>query len=170
MNIRLCKMTKDLCRRYYSAFEYDPVIFIDLSRFGKYIYSLERSDAYWQRQRDLGRIHFAIMLGDDPIGELLLKSIDPVKYCCTLSVHMQNDSVKNKGYGTTAEILAIEYAYNELRMETIFADALKKNTRSRHVLTKVGFKEINEDDTFVYYRHDKADRIPQRCQLQTDER
>lgn len=41
-----------------------------------------------------------IMLGDKAIGELQLKCIDHDKKECTLSIHMQNDAVKGKGYGT----------------------------------------------------------------------
>ena len=32
------------------------------------------------------------------------------------------------------------------------ADAALKNTRSQHVLEKVGFQYTHEDDTFKYYR------------------
>lgn len=155
MNIRLCNMTKALNRRYFSKFENDPDIFMDVNRFHVYIYNEETADAYWQRHRNLSRIHLAIMLNEDPIGEIILKNIDQSQKCCTLGIHMQNDSVKNKGYGTTAEILALEYAFNELGMETVLADALKTNTRSQHVLEKVGFREIGQDAEFYYYRCDK---------------
>ncbi len=38
--------------------------------------------------------------------EIQLKQIDFDKKECTLSIHMQNDSYKGKGYGNTAEKLA----------------------------------------------------------------
>jgi len=31
------------------------------------------------------------------------------------------------------------------------ADAVQKNKRSQHVLEKVGFQFVNEDDMFKYY-------------------
>lgn len=156
MNIRLCKMTKTLARQYFRKFEMDPDLFADPEKFKPYVYSDENSDARVDRYMQLGRIYWAIMLDDDPIGELVLKDIDPVQMHCTMGISMRSDDFKNKGYGTTAEILALKYAFNKLGMETVFADALKKNKRSQHVLKKVGFVEMRSDDTFIYYRCDKT--------------
>lgn len=95
---------------------------------------------------------FAIMLEDKPIGELQLKRIDQEKAECTLSIHLQNDAVKGKGYGTQAVRLAVKYAFDELGMASVNADAVLKNTRSQHVLEKVGFHFTGEDEMFKYYR------------------
>ena len=62
---------------------------------------------------------FAVMLSDRPIGELQLKQIDRNKNECTLSIHMQNDQVKDKGYGTLAERMAVGYAFEKLGMEAM---------------------------------------------------
>jgi RimJ/RimL family protein N-acetyltransferase len=43
---------------------------------------------------------------------------------------MKNDSAKNKGYGTKAEQLALKYAFEELQLESVNAEALIRNTRS----------------------------------------
>lgn len=83
------------------------------------------------------------MIANKPIGEVQLKQIDYGKKECTLSIHMQNDAVKGKGYGTKAEQLAIEYAFKELGMNAVNADSVKKNARSQHVMEKVGFKLVN---------------------------
>lgn len=96
------------------------------------------------------------MLDQEPIGEIVLKNIDMEAKHCTLGIHMKNDSFKNQGYGTCAEILALQYAFQELGMVTVFADAVLKNARSQHVLKKVGFMETHRDDTFHYYRCDSA--------------
>ena len=37
-------------------------------------------------------------------------------------------------------------------MMTVNADTLIKNTRSQHVLEKVGFKKIKKNNHFIYYR------------------
>ena len=65
---------------------------------------------------------------------------------------MQNDSVKGHGYGTLAEKLALKYAFEVLGMNAVNADTIIKNTRSGHVLEKVGFRFIEEKDGFRYYR------------------
>lgn len=156
MNIRLCTMTQELCREYYRKFSYDPDIFMDMSRFGTYVYSAEHADAHWKRQKERKRVHLAIMLDDSIVGELVLKHIDRDAKSCTLGIHLVNDSVKNKGYGTEAERLALRYAFCDLGMETVLADAILKNTRSQHVLSKVGFIEIGQDEEFRYYQCEKA--------------
>ena len=72
-----------------------------------------------------------------------------------LSIHLQNDRVKNLGYGTRAERLAVEYAFDRLGLKAVLADALIGNTRSQHVLEKAGFDRIGEDAGFRYYRIDR---------------
>ena len=94
----------------------------------------------------------AVMCDGKPVGQIDLKHIDPVKKECELSIHMRNDSVKGKGYGTRAEQLALKYAFDVLEMEAVNADAVLKNTRSQHVLEKVGFRYVGEDETCKYYR------------------
>ena len=80
------------------------------------------------------------------------KAIDRNKRECTLSIHLQNDSVKGRGYGTQAERLAVRYAFEQLGMQAVNADAVISNTRSQHVLEKVGFQLVREDGAFRYYR------------------
>lgn len=131
----------------------DADIFMDMSRCSDYIYNPEKADAYYNRLRATkDRVDFLIMLGEKPIGEIALKHIDETKKQCELSIHLQNDTVKNKGYGTQAERMIMEYAFKALGMKTVNADSVLKNKRSQHTLEKVGFQEIGRDDVFVYYR------------------
>lgn len=155
MNIRLRNMTIDLARKYFSNFEMDPMLFADDSQFRPYVYSQEESDARVERYAYLGRVYLAVMLNEEPIGEVVLKNIVPEQKHCTLGISLVSDFYKNRGYGTRAEIMALEFAFDQMGMETVFADSIHRNKRSRHVLEKVGFREIKRDDTFVYYRCDK---------------
>lgn len=125
---------------------------MDISLFKPYSYNKASVDWYFDSKNEPSRIMFAIMLDGKPIGELQLKQINWEKAECTLSIHMQNDTVKEKGYGTQAERLAVKYAFDELGMVAVNADTIIKNTRSQHVLEKVGFHFIGEDGTFKYYR------------------
>lgn len=150
--LELKKMTRDLCHELYKNWENDPSIYGDMSAFSPYVYRTESVDKYFDAKNIPSRVLFAIMLDGIPIGELQLKYIDWLSAECTLSIHLQNDAVKGKGYGTQAERLAVQYAFNELEMKTIHADAILKNTRSQHVLEKVGFQLLGEDDAFKYYR------------------
>ncbi len=89
-------------------FTHDKDLFMDGQPFVAYEYSEEKANHYWQRQQDLQRIHLAVMM----------------------------NMFKNKGYGTAAEQLALEYAFVQLNMNCVFADSLVKNLRSQHVLKK----------------------------------
>ena len=156
MDIQLCKMTKELARQYYKEFEMDPDLFADMDKFHPYVYSVEKCDEIVERYSRLGRIFMAVILDGKPIGEVILKKVDYEHKSCVLGIHLQNDSVKNKGYGTQAEILTLQYAFNILKLDTVFADAIHKNRRSQHVLTKAGFLETHRDETFIYYRCDRT--------------
>lgn len=150
--IELRKMTRDLCHELYRGWSNDASIYMDMSLFKPYVYGKESVDRYFDAKSEPSRLMFAIMHGEMPIGELQLKQIDREKAECTLSIHMQNDAVKGKGYGTQAERLAVNYAFDELGMRAAKADTVRKNTRSQHVLEKVGFHIVGEEGDFKYYR------------------
>ncbi|MDO5399848.1 MAG: GNAT family N-acetyltransferase [Eubacteriales bacterium] len=160
-NIHLCKMTTVLAKEYFQNFTHDPDVFMDGQKFRVkfrvFVYSDSHAEQMVQRQEQLNRVYLAIMLYERPIGEIVLKKIHQPENSCTLGIHLQNDSVKNKGYGTQAERLALRYVFEELGLKTVYADALRKNTRSQHVLQKVGFQKIQEDESFVFYRYDRSD-------------
>ena len=131
--IELKKMTRELCHELYKGWSNDASIYMDMSLFKPYSYNKASVDRYFDSKNEPSRIIFAIMLDGKPIGELQLKQIDLEKAECTLSIHMQNDAVKDKGYGTQAEQLAVKYAFDELGMVAVNADTIMKNTRSQHV-------------------------------------
>ena len=151
MDITLTPMTRPLCQEFYQGFENDPDIFMDMSRFAPYEYTRSKADQYFEEQQTPDRIVFMIMEGGKPVGEVKLKYIDHETKQCSLGIHLQNDQAKNRGIGTAAERLALDYAFHTLGMETVNADAVLKNKRSQHVLEKVGFTFVREDDTFRYY-------------------
>lgn len=150
--ISLQLMTRELCHQIYKKWENDDSIYMDMGLFKTYIYDEEKVDKYFDANQNPSRLLFAIMLGDNAIGELQLKQIDMKTKECTLSIHMQNDAAKGKEYGTRAEQLAIEYAFEKLGMKAVNADTVIKNIRSQHVLEKVGFQFVNEDGDFRFYR------------------
>ena len=162
MNICLCEMTKELARCYFSKFVADPALFMEDQPYQPYVYRAEDADARVDRYWQMGRIYLALMLDDEPIGEIVLKNIDNSKKHCTLGISLRSDEFKNKGYGTEAEIMVLRYAFEKLEMDTVFADSLIKNMRSQHVLVKAGFEETHRDKHFVYYRCDKNQWLDRR--------
>lgn len=150
--ISLRIMTRKLCHQLYSGWENDSSIYMDMELFSPYKYDENEVDKYFDAKQNQSRILFAIMKGEKPIGELQLKQINMMSKECTLSIHLQNDTVKGKGYGTRAEQLAIQYAFDILGMVAVNADTIEKNIRSQHVLEKVGFRFIRQENGFKYYR------------------
>ena len=153
--ITLIPMSRELCHEFYRGFVNDPDIFMDMGKFYEFKYDPQWADAYFDRQMARGRVLFAVMLAGKPIGEVKLWDIDREKRECKLGIHMQSDAVKGRGFGTRAEILAVEYAFRELGVDRVLADVILKNTRSQHVLQKAGFRFLKEEDGFRWYGIDK---------------
>ena len=151
-NISLRIMTRELCHELFRNWENDPALYTDMALFSTYQYNADAVDRYFDAKQSPSRVHFAIMKGEVPIGDLHLKHIDYEKKECTLGIHMQNDAVKGLGYGTQAERLALQYAFDVLGMRAVNANTIFKNTRSQHVLEKVGFKYLREENGIKYYR------------------
>ena len=150
--LRLVPASPELCRAYYKNFVQDPALFEDKSRLVPFQYDEARVDAHYRAKQAPDRRNFYAMLGDEVIGDLVLKHIDPEAKRCELGVCMVNDRWKNKGYGTAAQQLALAFAFDELGMDEVLADSLLLNTRSQHVLRKLGFSFLSEDEHFRYYR------------------
>lgn len=153
--IRLAPMTLEMYQRYAQEYENDPDLYLDPGKYVHYEYSSERAELYFQRQIDRGRILLAILSGTEIVGEIVIKNIEP-HVCATMGLTLKNASWKDRGIGTAAEKLAVAYVFNELDIPTLYADSIQPNTRSQHVLEKVGFTFIREDESFKYYRIDRA--------------
>lgn len=136
---------------YFKEYQNDADLYIDKSAYAPYTYDAEKVNRYIRRQADLNRKVFAIMHNDEMVGELVLKNIMEHQ-CATMGLSMKNAQYKDKGYGTRAEQLAIEYVFYELDIPVLYADAIISNSRSQHVLEKVGFRFIKEEGNFRYYR------------------
>ena len=153
--ITLIPMDRELCHEFYRGFVNDPDIFMDMGKFYKFQYDPQWVDNYFDRQASRGRVLFAVMLAGEPIGEVKLWDIDRENRECKLGIHMQSDRFKGRGFGTQAERLAVEYAFRELGMERILADAILKNTRSQHVLQKAGFRFLRQEGIYRWYAINK---------------
>ena len=149
--VTLQPMTADMYHEFFRQYENDPDLYLDKAEFAAYVYDPAKVDAYIQRQIDRGRITFAIMHGDDMVGELKLYDIVPGE-SAVLGITMKNSRYKDRGFGTEAERLAVAYAFEQLNLPVVYADCILTNTRSQHVLEKVGFRFTHADDRKKYYR------------------
>ena len=146
--IVLAPYTIERCHAFFKDYVADPAMTYDT-----YTYDKEKVDRYYQNKvLDTSRLFFAICHNDKTVGEIQIKRIDKEKLCSTLSIHLVNDEFKGKGYGTEAQRLLIDYAINTLGLKTIYADAVHRNYRSKHILEKLGFKHLYDDDALSYYK------------------
>ena len=152
--IRLLPMTDDMYHLYFKEYENDPDLLLQGQTYVSYVYSEEKADNYIQRQKDLKRIPLAIMCDNEIVGEILIKNIEEHK-CAVLGITLKNPKYKDCGIGTAAERLAVQFVFHELGIPTLYADTVRTNTRSQHVLEKAGFLFLREDQDFRYYRIDK---------------
>lgn len=148
--IQLEPYTRDRCHEMYSAYVSDPM----MTQY-EFKYDKDMIDAmYDTKVFDHTRRYFAITRDKKTIGEIQIKYINFEKQHGTLSIVLTDDSVKNRGYGTEAEALILKFAKEELGLRTVFADTVKRNSRSRHILEKLGFIYTQSDDVMDYYRCD----------------
>jgi RimJ/RimL family protein N-acetyltransferase len=151
LEITLKPMTAQMYHAFFSEYENDMDLYLDKNDFFEYVYEKSKVDAYIQRQRDLHRLPFAIMYGDEMVGELKIYDIiDGTS--ATLGITMKNKTYKDCGFGTRAEQLAVEYVFYELDIPVLYADCILTNTRSQHVLEKVGFQFLYADEQRKHYR------------------
>ena len=149
--IHLMPMTPEMYHLYFKEYQNDPDLYIDKSAYTPYAYDEEKVNRYIQKQFKLNRKVFAIMFEKEMVGELIIKDITAHQRA-TLSLSMKNANCKDRGFGTRAERLAIQYVFQELDIPVLYADAILTNTRSQHVLEKVGFELRKEEGDFKYYR------------------
>ena len=77
---------------------------------------------------------------DRCVGCLSLKRIDREAGTCELGIILQNDSVKNRGYGTAAVRQGMALARHEFRVRIITACTAEHNAPMQRVLEKTGFR------------------------------
>ena len=136
---------------FFREYQNDLDLYLNKDEFFEYVYDESKVDVYIQRQIDLKRLPFAIMLGNEIVGELKIHDIVDGE-SATLGMTMKNKNHKDRGFGSRAVRLAIEYAFYELDIPVLYADSVLSNTRSQHVLEKVGFEFIYADEQKKYYK------------------
>ena len=82
--ITLAEATLPRLLEYFQAFEADPDLFADMSRFSPYHYDPAAVERTYQAHKSAGdRRDFLIFEGESPVGELILKHIDEGKKTLT---------------------------------------------------------------------------------------
>lgn len=147
--IKLLPYTSRKCHELYQNYLPDQLMTYDM-----FEYSKSKVDAYYEKKvKSKTRKYFAIDFAGVTIGEIQLKYISSDRRHATLSIILASDEFKGNGYGTEAIKLILDYAKNKLGLDVVYADAVHRNTRSQHVLEKIGFKHLRDDDILTYYEY-----------------
>ena len=84
--------------------------------------------------------HFLVCVDGDPVGTVGLTGITPHWGTGDLGFYVDPDA-QGQGYATAGVGLLVDYAFDQLRLEKLSADALATNPASQRVLEKNGFVE-----------------------------
>ena len=104
--------------------------------------SIEDEKKYFGNPKENDRVFFIVRLEDDKlIGTIGLHNIDNVNRRATLGIFIGDKSGRNKGYGTEAIRLIIEFGFKYLNLNNINLDVMEFNERAIACYKKCGFKE-----------------------------
>jgi len=78
---------------------------------------------------------------DEAIGVIDLRGIDPRNGHAEMGFSIGNKAYWNQGYGTEAQMLILEYAFNTLNLRKVCCTVNEANPRSRRCLEKCGYRE-----------------------------
>ncbi len=82
------------------------------------------------------------------IGSIYFKDIDHALKTAEFGIFIGEESELGKGYGYEAQKLALDYAFNEMNMETIILRVLSDNAAAINNYKKCGFIKM-DDKSFV---------------------
>lgn len=78
---------------------------------------------------------------DNMIGTVGIEKINNIDRTGTLGIFIGEESARNKGYGTEAINLVLDYGFNYLNLNNIKLDVLESNERAIACYKKCGFRE-----------------------------
>ena len=75
------------------------------------------------------------------IGTIILSDIDMKNARAQVHLKLARGDIRGKGYGTDALKTIASYAFNELRLNCLYAEVLEYNSISQKLFEKCGFKK-----------------------------
>ena len=88
---------------------------------------------------DVLRCIVALKENDAGIGTVILSDIDTKNGVAQVHIKMDKQRGRGKGYGTDALNAIVKYAFDEMRLNCIYADVLEYNKASQKLFEKCGF-------------------------------
>ena len=106
------------------------------------IMTIEKEKEYLESHSGDEACFVIVRLSDDEvIGTVGLEKISHLKRIATLGIFIGDKESRNKGYGTEAIKLILEYGFKYLNLNNIKLDLMEFNERALACYKKCGFKE-----------------------------
>ena len=88
---------------------------------------------------------------DELLGNISLKNIDYKNGFAELGIFIGDTNNLSKGYGSEAINLLTNYAFEELRLHTVYLTYFEENIRAQKAYTKCGFVECGRRHEALFY-------------------
>lgn len=96
---------------------------------------------------------------DKMIGTVGIEKINFVNRTGTLGVFIGDKNYRDKGYGTEAIKLILEYAFQYVNLNNIMLEVMSYNDRAIRCYEKCGFKEFGRRHQSVYMNGKYYDKV-----------
>lgn len=96
---------------------------------------------------------------DKMVGTVGLEQINHLNRCATLGIFIGDKDYRDKGYGTEAIKLVLEYGFKYLNLKNINLDLMEFNERAYRCYQKCGFKECGRRRKSVFVNGKYYDKI-----------
>ena len=123
--------------------------------------TLESEKEWIEKNNRDGNFQFAIVTqeNDELIGNCGYNELDLVNSKATIGIFIGEEENRNKGYGTEALNLLIEYGFAYLNLNSIMLSVYSFNDRAIACYKKVGFKEIGRRREAYLKQNERYDDI-----------
>jgi RimJ/RimL family protein N-acetyltransferase len=120
----------------------EPETFMDRGRVPISPIALEQyiEERYKQQPPENVALAVCLKADDTYIGSVDLFDIDWLNRTAETGAWLDNPEYRNKGYGTEAKMLLLEYAFDHLQLHVLNSYVWEPNWRSAHALSKQGYR------------------------------
>jgi RimJ/RimL family protein N-acetyltransferase len=120
----------------------EPETFMDRGRVPISPIAFQHHTEELYKEQPPENVTLAVCLKHDDtyIGSMDLFDIDWVNRCAETGAWLDNPEYRNKGYGTEAKMLLLEYAFDHLQLHVLNSYVWEPNWRSANALAKQGYQ------------------------------
>jgi len=112
--------------------------------FATHLFTHTQEEEWFEAQRKTGNVHFTVYDKETgtPIGTTGFMRMSQVHRDAEFGIMIGEKEFQDRGYGTEATALTIDYGFNALNLASIFLRVHEFNKRAIRVYEKIGFKRI----------------------------